>query len=107
MQNEEYERSLQTFESPYLLREQICAEKDLRMSRKELPPSQSFAIRRWRQTVSSKDIGHSGFGDLNAQLLEFTLDFLVASDIFSGQLTNQGFHTRRGLWPARSMLPFL
>jgi len=46
MQNEEYERPLQTFESPYLLREQICVEKDLCMSRKELSPSQTFAIRR-------------------------------------------------------------
>jgi len=81
MNHKENKSCGQTFESPYLLREQICAKKDLRMSRKELPPSQSFAIRQWRQTVSSKDIGHRGFGDLNAQLLELSLDFLVAPAI--------------------------
>jgi hypothetical protein len=107
MKNEEYERPLQTFESPYLFREQISAEKDLRMSRKELPPSQAFAIRRWRQTVASKDVRHRGFGDLDARLLEFALDFLIAPDILSGQLTNQGFNIRWGPRSSRSTSPLL
>ncbi len=66
MQDEEHERPLKAFQSPDFFGKEVGAKKNVRMSRKELSPSQSFAIRRWRQTVSPQDVGYGGFRNLKA-----------------------------------------
>ena len=56
------------------------------MSRQELPPRQAFPVwRRW-QGVAPKEVGRRGLGDLDAELLEFSLDLLMVPGILSGQL---------------------
>lgn len=66
MQDEEHERPLKAFQSPDFFGKEVGAKKNVSMSGQEPSPSQTFAIRRWRQTVSSQDVRYGGFRNLNA-----------------------------------------